>query len=226
MTINISNSQACRSNICNVSVLCIVQDLLYCMLLFIDQPKSTVTSAGCPARDVSEEQLFILRMGSYSTRNATEENDRWRAGLSMYRHEALVLLFDAFKATEPTECIKQVRRVGYVLSKEGLHVMRYNTLVLSFLSGMYWTGAVPGVGAVMVEWNSRLEAQWTASAHARRTTRIARVAGVFRFFFPAPSSPQGEGRVQGRWGDASEWLLDTSLNLSLCPDYRVPFDVQ
>jgi hypothetical protein len=70
----------------------------------------------------------------------------------MYKHQALVQLFDAFKATETADCIKQVRKVGYMLANDGLQVMRYNTLVLSVLSGMYWTGGVPGVGSQIGFW--------------------------------------------------------------------------
>ena len=40
----------------------------------------------------------------------------------MYRHEALVRLFDAFKATDAPEMVRQVRTVGYELSQHGLQV--------------------------------------------------------------------------------------------------------
>lgn len=70
----------------------------------------------------------------------------------MYNHEALEQLFDAFKATVAPDMVKQVRRVGYRLSQDGVQVMRYNALVLSFLSGMFWSGPVPGPGSQIGYW--------------------------------------------------------------------------
>lgn len=70
----------------------------------------------------------------------------------MYKHEALVQLFDAFKATDVSDVIKNVRKLGYMLSEDGKLVMRYNVLVLSFLSGMYWSDAVPGAGTQIGYW--------------------------------------------------------------------------
>lgn len=73
-------------------------------------------------------------------------------GLGLYKHEALQELFDAFKETDVSDCIAQVRRVGYRLSQDGIQVMRYNALVLSFVTGTYWSGGVPGAGSQIGCW--------------------------------------------------------------------------
>ena len=46
------------------------------------------------------------------------------SGCKMYRHDACKALFDAFKNEEYVEVAKAVHRVGLVLQREGIEVMR------------------------------------------------------------------------------------------------------